>query len=380
MPDGLRIAHVVRRFDPLVGGTERYVGDLARAQAKAGHDVTVITLDRDVLGVVEGRLPGRELDRGVRIVRLPGFGSGRFAVTLRPDALLRIVRRSDVTHLHDVRFMLGTVGAWNRLGRRPTVLHTHGLIYGTRAWWRLKQLLSRIYYQPLIAATVTRVICSSKADEDRLRAFMPRLASKAVTVENGVDLGPFLSLERSPMAGRLAVVGRVTRLKGIDRFLRALPAVSASWSLVIHGAAEGDEAQRLRAIAEGLGIADRVEFAGPYRTEEEPSLFKTPAAAIFPSTSEAMGMALVDAMAAGVPVLASDIPAHRELLGESSPTALIDFDRPDVVAEAIERILRTSEAETSRDAAVLRDAARHFDVGRLAHELDDLYRTLGVPG
>jgi alpha-1,3-mannosyltransferase len=362
----------------MAGGTERYVGDLARAQAAAGREVTVVTLDRDVLGVVLGRLPRREVDRGVRIVRLPGLGSGRFGVTFRPDVLLRIVRRSDMTHIHDIRFMLGTVAIANRFRGRPTILHTHGLIYGTRAFWRLKRFLSRIYYEPLIAATVSRVVCSSHADAGRLRAFTPRLADKASIIENGVDLGPFWRVERSATPGRLIVVGRVTRLKGIDRLLRALPHVSAPWSLAVHGAGEGDEPARLQTIARSLGIADRVEFAGAYGTEEEPGLFATPAAAIFPSTSEAMGMALVDAMAAGVPVLASDIPAHRDLLGEVASDCLIDFDRPEVVAAAIDRLLGAAGPETTTLRAALRNRARQFDVGRLVGELDDLYRSLGV--
>lgn len=374
----VRVVHVVRRFEPLLGGTERYVGDLARAQAQAGMDVTVVTLDRDVLGVVAGRLPRHEVDRGVRIVRLAGTGSGRFGLTYRPDSLLRIVRRSDVTHVHDLRFMLGIVATFNRLARRPTILHTHGLIYGTRAFWRLKRVLSRAYYEPLIRATRARVVCSSPADRARLTAYMPSLARQAATIMNGVDLGAYWNVVRSPVPGQIVVVGRVAPLKGIDRVLRALPGVALPWHLLIHGAAEDEEDQRLMRMARDLGIADRVTLTGDFTPAAEPRLLTTPALAVFPSTSEALGMALIDAMAAGVPIVASDIPAHRNVLESVAPTTLVDFDRPEAVAAAIRHRLTAPEADTQTLTDRLQDRARYFDIGRLVGEINDLYRDLGV--
>src|SRR5689334_7548884 len=106
----------------MLGGLERYVGDLARAQARNGYDVTVVTLDRDVNRIHVGQLPKIEYLDAIRVVRLPGLGSGRFAFTLRPDRFIRIVRRSDVTHIHDLRFMIGTVAVVNWMRSRPTIL------------------------------------------------------------------------------------------------------------------------------------------------------------------------------------------------------------------------------------------------------------------
>ena len=374
----LRVTHIVRRFDPLMGGTERYVGDLARAQVAQGRNVTVVTLDRDVNGLTRGRLAPRQVDRGVRIVRLPGVGSPRFGLTYRPDLLLRAVRGSDVTHLHDLRFMVGTVALMNRLRGRPTLLHTHGLIYGTRAYWRLKRLLSRVYYEPLLRATNTHVVASSTADRERLAEYMPRLADNASTILNAVDLNPFTSVVRSAVPGQIAVVGRVTPLKGIDRLLRALPHVRVPWSLVVHGAGEGAEPSRLADVARGLGISDRVAFAGPFATEEEPGLLATPALAVFPSTSEALGMALVDAMAAGVPVLASQIPGHRNVLESVAPDSLVEFDRPTVAAASIDRLLALSEKDSAELSQRLRERARAFDVSRLIRDIDAMYEELGV--
>jgi D-inositol-3-phosphate glycosyltransferase len=223
-----------------------------------------------------------------------------------------------------------------------------------------------------------RVVANSAADRERLGEFLPGLAARATTIVSGVNLEPFRDVARSPFPGRIVVVGRVTALKGIDRLLRALPLVTSPWSLVVHGAAEGDEPARLVRLARELGIADRVELAGGYETVDEPGLFSTPSLAVFPSTSEALGLALVDAMAAGVPVLASDIAGHRDALGSAVSETVVDFDEPTAVAAAIERVLAASETDTAALTARLRERARHFDIGRLITELDDLYRSLGV--
>jgi glycosyltransferase involved in cell wall biosynthesis len=374
----LRVVHIVRRFDPLLGGLERYVGDLARAQAAAGRHVTVVTLDRDVNGITFGRFPATETDGGVEIVRLPGFGSSRFAITTRPMSLIRVVRRSDVVHLHDLRFMFGTSTIAARLRRRPTLLHTHGLIYGTRAFWRLKRLASRLYYEPLLRFTRTQVIAGSPADRARLGEQMRGLTGATTVIESGADLSPFRQVQRRPVASESAVLGRVTPIKGIDRVLRALSMVDGTWSLKVHGAGEGTEPARLLRLADELGIADRLAFTGSYVTGDEPGLLATPALAVFPSTSESLGMALIDAMAAGVPVLASDIPAHRDVLGPAVPEALLDFDRPELVAAAINHLLAAPDSESSLLTTRLQERASFFDVTRLLDDVEALYSRLGV--
>jgi glycosyltransferase involved in cell wall biosynthesis len=207
---------------------------------------------------------------------------------------------------------------------------------------------------------------------------MPGLAGQTSTIFNAVDLGPFRNVVRTPVRGQIAVVGRVTPLKGIDRVLRALPHVKGPWSLVVHGAGEGDEVARLARVARDLGVSDRVAFTGAFANEDEAGLLATPAVAVFPSTSEALGMALVDAMTAGVPVLASDITAHRNVLESAAPDSLVDFDQPVVAAAAVDRLLAMSTSESVELVGRLQERAQFFDIDRLVSELNDLYGVLGV--
>jgi len=369
----VRILHAVRRYDPLVGGTERYTGDLARAQAAAGHHVTVVTLDRDVTGIRNGRLRPRSRELDVDIVRLPGFGTKRFGITLRPDRLVRLVQAADAVHLHDLRFHLLLITAATALERRPLYLHTHGLIFHTDAWLRLKRLAFRFYYAPILRATRTTVLASSQTDLDQLRRLAPGLAASAMLLPNGVELGEFLSVKSEPELGRIVAIGRVTRSKGLERLLRTLALIrDRDWTVHIHGPGESEESARLQTIAAELGIAGRVHQHGAFEPGGEPELYRKAALAAFPSHAEGFGIALLDAIAVGVPILASDIPPHRQLLGDNSPY-LVDWRDPHEVARRASRLLALTANERVAASRDLRMLAEPYRIDRVVKRIDQMY-------
>jgi alpha-1,3-mannosyltransferase len=369
-----RILHVTRRSFPLPGGIERYVLGLAIAQAKAGHRVSIMTLDIDVLRVRPGRLPASELVEGVRVIRLRGVGAQRFAATIRPDKVVRAVADSDVVHLHDLRFMTGTVAMTAALAKRPLVFHTHGLLYHTPFATRLKHLLMRWYYGPLLRVAGAWAVASSEPDRDMLLADVPELRGRTVTFENALDLAPLSNVTRNPDAGLVVVTGRVAHHKGIDDLLAALALIpDIPWRLEVAGTEDRGERHRLDALVARLGIGGRVRFAGEYTDAEHLDRLSRASAAAFPSRAEGFGLALLEALAAGVPVVARDQPAHRDVLGPDLEGHLVDFDDHAAAAAALQEALALSP----EDAAVLgqqeRDRASIFDLPRLVDELDRLY-------
>jgi alpha-1,3-mannosyltransferase len=379
-----RIVHVARRFTPMVGGIERYVLDVAVAQARHGVDIRVVTLRRDVLRIEEGPLASEETLDGMRVIRLPGVGNQRFGLCLRPDRIAREVHRADAVHLHDLRFMVGFVCVAARLMRRPLIFHTHGLLLHTTFAKGLKRLLMRSYYGPMLRIGRATIVASSDHDKDMLLAEVPGLAGQTVTLLNAVDLTPYRATGRRPVPGRLLVIGRVAGRKGIDRLLAGLAVVhgranAPTWSLEIAGTEDDGERQRLTEIVAAGSLEGVVTFHGGYSEREHRILLEEAAAAIFPSRAEGFGLALLEAMAAGVPLLASDIPSHRALLGPDLVRLLVDFDDPRAVADAIESMIRQPEAELTDLSTALRAAAEPFDIERLRSEIDVLYRRLGVP-
>lgn len=373
-----RVLHVCRRYAPLLGGTERYVQDLAREGARRGHDVRVITLRRDVIGVMPGELPASDNDGGIEVTRLPGAGNARTAVTFRPDLLARAIRDADVVHLHDLRFAFVTGSLVAAMLSKPALFHTHGLIFHTPSATTWKRLAVRGLFGPLLALPRAHVVASSEPDRALLLSMAPYLSKRIHLLENAIDLSRVIGLQRVPQPGLIVLLGRVAASKGIDDLLRALGSVTVPWRLELAGPAEPGEEARLTELADSLAIADRVTFAGPYPEGGEAAYLARAAAAVFPSPGEGFGLALLEALAAGVPVLANRIPAHEALLGPSLADRLFDAADPGGAARGIESLLSLAPDEIADLERRGRERAQHFHIARLGTQVEALYADIGV--
>jgi glycosyltransferase involved in cell wall biosynthesis len=150
------------------------------------------------------------------------------------------------------------------------------------------------------------------------------------------------------------------------------------WSLVLAGEADLDELARIKAEATRLGVAERITYVLGFPEGEMPGLLAAAAVAAFPSRGEGFGIALLEAMAAGVPVLANRIPAHEALLGDELAGQLIDFGNPEASADSIRAALRAPTARLDELSGRLRNRAADYDIDRLLRQIDQLYDRLGV--
>ena len=352
--------------------------DLAVAQAEAGCRVTILALDRDIAGPAKG-LPSREILDGLEVVRVPGWGNAQMAITYRPDRIWREIARHDVVHLHDLRFAVASSLIGAVVARRPRILHTHGLLFHSGGGLRLKRLAMRLYFGPLLRLGAVRTVASSEADRVLLLRDAPYLARLTATCPNAIPLKPLLSLERSPIPGRVVSIGRIVPNKALTDLVRALARIrDIEWSLVLAGEPNPEELARIRAEVDRLKVRDRVTFVFSFPEGELPRLLESAALAAFPSRGEGFGIALLEAMAAGVPVLANQIPAHAALLGGDLEGQLMDFGDPDGAAESIRAALKAPKVELGRLSARLRARAANYDIARLLGQIDELYAELRV--
>jgi glycosyltransferase involved in cell wall biosynthesis len=175
----------------------------------------------------------------------------------------------------------------------------------------------------------------------------------------------------------VAVVGCAARLdevKRLDVLLEAAAAVRAA-GLVVAIVGAGAEEGRLRALASALGLHGRVKFAG-----------EIPGAARFfrafdvyaaPSRKEGLPLGVLEAMALGLPVVASDIPAHREVLGDACE-GLVE-GTAGAFASALERLLTDRTTLRAWGAQNRTRGRSEFDAGEMVSAMDALYRdVLGV--
>lgn len=302
---------------PVVGGLEAAVRGLAGAQARIGHDVRVVTLDHGPDGV---RLHPCQQD-GVRWVRVRGLGPrGYRAGAGVRDALVG----ADVIHVHGLGGLADQVVRLR--GRAPVAISTHGGFGHTPRLRRVKAAWLRTVVRRTLRAA-DAVWYSSEADREALRP----ASVHGEVLPNGIDLAQWASVARRPVPGRWIVVGRVDVHKGIDDAIRALAALEPPRPTlhVIGPQPSAGWCTQLGALAREAGLAPSVRFEGAVVHSALRAWLATAEVALFPSHYEGFGIALAEAMAAGVPAVVSPITAHQEQVVHGVDGWVVDFRSDD---------------------------------------------------
>jgi glycosyltransferase involved in cell wall biosynthesis len=209
-------------------------------------------------------------------------------------------------------------------------------------------------YTQMVAVSDT-VVQTTEQYPERYRASLTRIYNGLPQQEfEPVDVYRRWNLDRSrPL---IVNVGRLSRQKNQETLLRALKLVPAA-QLVILGA--GELTEDLQKLTADLGIADRVCFAGELPPTDVYSFLRAADVFVFPSLWESMGLAVVEAMQAGLPIVASDIPAMQEILGDS---AILTRPQDAVaIADAISYLLE-NPAQAAKLGAGAQSRSQTFSV------------------
>jgi glycosyltransferase involved in cell wall biosynthesis len=360
-PDRAPIAIVTPRYAPAIGGVERHVERLATGLAARGLPVEVLTTDAG------SQLPRTELMAGVLVRRFPTL-RGDETYFLAPRLLRWLwgnAGRYALVHAHNYQTLVplsARLGA--RHGGVPLVLTPH---YHAAGHTRFRAAL-HVPYRPVgrgVVRAADAVIAMSVAEAGWIERDFGVTAS---VIPPGVDLptqeaptqeepaarparrrraprsgaadGAATGAADGAATGAVTILtgGRLARYKQVDHVIGALPHLPATHSLEILG--EGPEVERLRAEAVRLGVDGRVRMLGHVSAEELESRFRAADVFVTMSREESFGLTVLEAAAAGAPVVASDIPAHREVSGYAGAgrIALVDVDATGIdLAVAIER-------------------------------------------
>jgi glycosyltransferase involved in cell wall biosynthesis len=229
---------------------------------------------------------------------------------------------------------------------------------------------------------VDRYVCVSQAVAD-FSASIGRLPrEKLVVIPNAVDVARFASAQPADLPalgvakGRRAVacVGRLTAQKGLTWLLDAAPAWLArlpDCDLLLVG--QGPQEQQLRRQCAALGIADRVHFAG-WRADV-PEILAASAALVLPSRWEGMPNAVLEAMAAGLPVVAADAEGVSELLGPNAGQQVVPYGDSAAFSERLSMFLADPAAAQVLGAAN-RQRTAEFDWPRAVAAYENLWAGL----
>jgi len=383
---GLRLVLVTRRFWPLVGGAERLMANLAAELASRSIPLTLLTArwQRD--------WPAEITYRGVPVVRLPNPPQRVWGTLRYMQALGRWLRahrqRYDLVYVsmlkHDAYAALAAVG-----GQMPVVLRAEGPgPTGDCRWQQEANCGQRIKRRCLTARAI--VAPSRAVQRELLEAAYPgprvhRLPNGiAIPPERGPgaklaarnDLGAVSPALRVPPGAPLAVyTGRLHEAKGLGDLLAAWPSIAAAWPQArLWLVGEGPYHAALEEQIQARDLAGRVVLAGVFDSVDE--LLAAADLFVLPSWEEGLSVALLEAMAAGLPVVATDIPGNRDLLTHGRSGLLVPARDPVRLAEAIGRLLAEPELGAALGAAARGRAASRFSVARMADQHLELFERL----
>jgi UDP-glucose:(heptosyl)LPS alpha-1,3-glucosyltransferase len=359
-----------------VGGMERQLAELLSGLCAAGDRVTVIARTCEVppeldLDFHRVRAPGRPF-----VLAYPWFLlTGSLAVRRRRRGVVQatgaiVLNRVDAIAVH----YLHQVGPVNPSRSNP-VFELQVKLAGV-----LKRAGERLCYRPSRARAFVAV---SDGLADELRAHMPAIADRVVTIHNGVDTEAFAPASGAqevaalraassiPERALLAVlVGSEWERKGLEPAIRAL-AAAPPWELAVAG--DGDRT-RFAGLADRLGVGERVHWLGVRPDVER--VYRMADAFLLPSSYETFSLVTFEAAATGLAVLAAPVNGVRELIEDGRNGFLIDRD-PELIAARL-RALAEDPALRARLGAAARESALAFSWTRMVAEERALYARLAA--
>ncbi|MEY9893157.1 glycosyltransferase involved in cell wall biosynthesis [Catenulispora sp. MAP12-49] len=370
-----RIVQVTPNYPPLLGGLERVVQILATRLA-ARHDVSVVTTDNRA-----GGAPRRAVEAGgVKVLRHRSLTVAHTSLAPGMFGSLLRIRPGTVIHLHCATAVVPEqVWLSARMRGLKYILHFHMEVDASGPLGRLLP-----YYKTHLFGRVVRgaagVIVLTESQRDFLAERYGVDRTKVYVVPNGVAEEFFLPPRpprAEPAAGsesdplRLLFVGRLDIQKNVARLLDAMAQVDEPVRLRLVG--DGDLRQDLLTQAARLGLGDRVEFVGRKHGDDLLKEYADAELFVLPSDREGMALVVLEAMAAGLPVLATAVPGNIETVEGAGVLAEPD---PQALAAAIDTLARDRSALAAAAAAgAARVADSRWD--QVVAAIEDVYEQVG---
>ena len=351
------IAHVIDSLE--VGGAETVVAALCRSHAAAGHRVEVHCL------TTTGPLAAELQQAGV-----PVYGHASGSARESAWKLFRAFRlsRPDIVHCHNKTATIRAAAAARFSGARAIVTTRHGM--GPVPF----RLRTELKFWITAAVLCDRVVAVCDAARRNLATGAPPVAHKVVTIRNGAHPPCVSGEDVAPKPGfALVSVGRLVRSKDFDTLLRAVAVARAAVpDLGLWIVGDGAEGPALRQLCAELDLASAVRFCGERR--DVGNWLRAADVFVLSSTSEGLPISMLEAMAAGLPAIVTEVGALPELVALSGAGSTVPVRSVERLARAIVEFSNGRHELAALGQRALRCYRAHFTPDRMAGDYLTLYR------
>ena len=363
----MKIVHITISYPPRIGGMENAVKELAERTARMGHDVTVITSS------FKGSKKTEKHDHltvhrlwNIKINRVPEV------MPMLPFNLLSYIDSKTIIHLHyqlnpclDIAFVI------SKLKRAKIVSHIHIDPLPSGLFGFLNPSYKKLIWKNLLPLSNV-VICPTQDYVDIAEHYqVPR--SKCIRVPSGVDTTRFKRKSSSDIStpARVLFVGRLSKQKNIPRLLEAFRLFQQEHEAILRIVGEGEERNIIENFI-GNNNMSNVIMEGALVGEKLADVYASSDIFVLTSDYESFGIVNLEAMASGLPIIASNIPAVRNLLEHS---AILVEPTPENFAAAMANLMENTQLRKELVRKGL-EKVGDYDWDRITEKVVDIYRKI----
>ncbi|MBI9017575.1 MAG: glycosyltransferase [Phycisphaerae bacterium] len=356
-----RILQLITDLAP--GGAPLMVKDLAIGLQAKGFDSQVACLG------VEDIIAYQLRQAGVQTHCLGAENVRNLSVVSRLYKLLRQVK-PDILHCHLVHANIAG-RLTGQLARVPKIIATIHTAEQEKRWHLLAERLTC----RLSAKTVC--VSDSVREFTHKKSHVP--AKRLVTIYNGIDIDRFAraraidlrDLGLSPQKKTLIFTGRLHHVKGVDILIEAFARICLRHDLQLIIAGDGSQRRALEELVEDYDLGRRIVFIG--MRADVPALLKAADLFVLPSYWEGFGLSAVEAMAAEIPVIASDTFGLIDIIEDEKTGLLVAPGEPDLLAAAIETLIENPVKTRKMVSAAMANIKQKFTLDRMVQQYINLY-------
>jgi len=367
-----RVLMIISFFYPHLGGAEQQALQLAEQLARRGVQVCVLT--RKFKG-----LPAHETVRGVpvyRAIRTLPWGKW-FALTYLFSVLwflLKKRRSYDIIHCHLLQGFHSLAAILMKALFKKKVIIKVGATGLLSDFIMIKKvLLGDWLLRRTLGADLVITVCSPSSAEALAAGFSP---VQVAHIPNGVDTACF---KPGPDTGKrgntITFIGRLDYLKGVDVLLQALrKLIDSRIPVHLDILGDGPERNKLEMMSQQLGINDAVTFHGAVHGVEP--YLQQATMLVLPSLSEGMPNVVLEAMACGLPVIATRVGGIVDIIADGENGLLVDAQRPDQLYDAMKKLFTDRQLADRLGRQALKTIEQQFSIDTIVNRYSALYQAL----